>query len=195
MRFVTWSAPVVVFLLGMAAVAAHRQYWIHRSSGDARTLAVLIGASIGQEWALSGWSQRVGEARFIAESVAAWQFDKSAVVEEVSMRPRVRFRPGRSWALSVLRPPRRPDLVVVKECSSYFPGDQAAYSRLVQRWATRLRDGGFRVVLATVVPVTRRRSMSEPGKQEGVAEYNRWIREYASREALPVLDLEAAVRG
>src|SRR5271166_706668 len=51
------------------------------------THIVLIGASIGQSWHLAEWPSRVRTSDFTAESVAAWQFDKTEAVEEVLMRP------------------------------------------------------------------------------------------------------------
>jgi hypothetical protein len=47
--------------------------------------------------------------------------------------------------------------------------------------------------LATVVPVTRARAVRNPGKQESLERFNRWLREFAGEAGIPVLDLEAAL--
>jgi lysophospholipase L1-like esterase len=196
MRLQIWMG----LALGLAALAgmlaAASRYWCMRQSGgDRRTHVLVIGASIAQAWRISDWPARVGEPRFAAESTAEWSFDKTEAVEAVLRRPAVRFRVSRSWLVAFLRPPRRPDIVILKECSSYFPGDLAAFAENVRAWTRRLSVGGTQVVLATVVPVTRSRAGRDPGKQDGILAYNGWVRNYAREELLTVLDLEAAVRG
>lgn len=159
------------------------------------THVVLIGASIGQSWHLAEWAARVKATGFSAESVPAWQFDKSAVLEEVLMRPGRKFRPTRTYLRSLFQaPPQKPDVVILKECSSYFPGDPSKYQRSVEGWVSRLQAKQIKVILATVVPVTRSRAAQDAGKQEGLLKYNEWIREFARQHGLEVLDLEAALR-
>ena len=85
-------------------------------------------------------------------------------------------------------------MVILKECSSYFPGDLDAYKDSIRRWVRQLRASKIPVILATVVPVTRARAAQAPGKQESLLEYNRWVRDYAGKQGIPVLDLEAAMR-
>ena len=160
-----------------------------------RTHVVLIGASIGQSWQLPGWPDRMQEPAFTAESVAAWQYDKSTALGEVLMRPKRKFRPTRSYLRSLLQPPPKlPEIVILKECSSYFPGDLDGYVASIRTWVQRLREARIQPIVATVAPVTRARSERDPGKQPALIEFNRRIREYASQEGLPLLDLESVLR-
>jgi hypothetical protein len=156
---------------------------------------VLIGASIGQGWNLAEWPGRVQLRNLTAEAVAVWDFDKADAVKEVLMRPARHFRLGRSFIKALFQPrPKVPDIVILKECSAYFPGDGSQYRRKVAAWVEQLRSRSIMVVLATVVPVTSDRAARDPGKQESLLEYNRWVREYAKNAGLTVLDLEAMLR-
>ncbi len=161
---------------------------------EKRVQVTLIGASIGQSWRLAEWPDRVHAPGFVAESLAVWQFDKTEAIEELLMRPRRKLRLTRTYLKSLVEPPPpRADVVILKECSSYFPYHAGSYRRSVQNWVRQLQERNARVVLATVVPVTRARAAREPGKQEALLEYNRWVREYAREQNLPVLDLESAL--
>jgi hypothetical protein len=131
---------------------------------------------------------------FSAESIPVWQFDKTPAVEEILMRPGVSFRLSRAYLKSLVRPPRRPDVVILKECSSYFPGDLQTYQSSIRTWVRDLLAHDIKVVLATVVPVTQARARRDPGKQETLLAFNRWLRKYAREQDLPVLDLEASLR-
>jgi len=165
------------------------------SQAGKTTHVVLIGASIGQSWHLAEWPARVSVSDFSAESVPDWQFDKSEVLEKVLMRPARKFQPTRTYLRSLFQaPPRKPNIVILKECSSYFPGDLSTYQRSIEDWVSRLQANQIKVILATVVPVTRSRAAQSPGKQETLLKYNEWIREFANQHGLRVLDLEAALR-
>jgi hypothetical protein len=195
MRIVIWFA-VVLALIGAIAVPLVRHNSKQMSKQPANTShIVLIGASIGQAWHLADWPSRLKTPRFTAESVAAWQFDKSEAVQEVLMRPSRKFRPTRTYLRSLFQPPpKKADIVILKECSSYFPGDLALYERSVESWASQLQANHSTVILATVVPITRARAQQSPGKQEDLLKYNEWVREYARQHGFQVLDLEAALR-
>ena len=160
-----------------------------------RVYVTLIGASIGQAWNLAGWPDRVNAPEYSADSIAAWQFDKSEAVEEVLLRPKRKFRPTRTYFRSLFQPPPvKPDIVILKECSSYFPGDIEKYKNSVSGWVRQLQERNVRVILATVVPVTKARAAAVPGKQETLLAYNQWVRNYAREQHLPLLDLELAMR-
>ena len=162
---------------------------------NSRAHITLIGASIGQAWNLAGWPARANAPEYSADSIAAWKFDKSEAVEEVLLLPKRKFRPTRTYLKSLFQPaPVKPDIVILKECSSYFPGDVESYKNSVRGWVRQLQARNVRVMVATVVPVTRARSAAVPGKQETLLAYNHWIREYAQVQHLLLLDLEAALR-
>lgn len=155
----------------------------------------LVGASIGQDWHLADWPARVNTPGISAESFAVWQFDKTSAIDELLMRPKRPFRLTRTYLKSLFAPPPpRADVVILKECSSYFPGDADAQRAAFRGWQQKLSASGAQVVLATVVPVTRTRAQQDTGKQEALTAFNAWVREYAAQQNLPVLDLDAAVR-
>jgi hypothetical protein len=193
MRMTIRSTSVIAVILLIVATVAMRT----RNGGESRNTihVALVGASIGQGWHLAEWPARVQDARFSAESIPNWQFDKSEAVGEILMRPARKFRLTRTYLRSLFQPPpRTPDIVILKECSSYFPGDLAAYRRNMTNWVSELRAKHIRVMLATVVPVTRTLSDKIPGKQAMLLEYNDWVRKYARNEGMTVLDLEVALR-
>ncbi|HTT20466.1 MAG TPA: GDSL-type esterase/lipase family protein [Candidatus Sulfotelmatobacter sp.] len=182
-------------VIGLAFMIKRHSADINMSQAGKVTHIVLIGASIGQSWQLAEWPARVKASGFSAESVPAWQFDKSEVVEEILMRPARKFHPTRTYLKSLFQaPPRKPEIVILKECSSYFPGDLLTYQRSVEGWVSRLEAKRIKVILATVVPVTRSRAAQDRGKQETLLKYNEWAREFASQHGLKVLDLESALR-
>ncbi|MBK7250057.1 MAG: hypothetical protein IPI06_03975 [Gammaproteobacteria bacterium] len=156
---------------------------------------LLIGASIGQDWRLAQWPARTGNSGYTAESLAVWEFDKSPAVDDVLLRPKRPFRLTRSGIRGLFEaPPPVPDIVILKECSSYFPRELTSAEAAFAGWAKQLRGRGRTVVLATVVPVTATRSARDPGKQQSLRLFNEWVRRHAAEQGYAVLDLEAAMR-
>jgi hypothetical protein len=193
MRLMLWlGLPAAILAILVAMLISYRNSRMH--SDSKRLHVALVGASIGQSWQLARWAGRTGRPGFSVESVAAWQFDKTEAIDELLMRPGVRFRLNRAYIRSLIQPPRRPDIVILKECSSYFPGNLPAYEARIRVWVSRLLGQQCRVILATVVPVTGARAAHEPGKQEMLLAFNDWLREFARSQSLPLLDLEAALR-
>ncbi len=195
MRFfglITGAFGVTAIALG---IAFHASQEADLERAGRKSHLVLIGASIGQGWKLHDWPGRAKVNGFSAEALANWQFDKSEAVDEVLIRPRRKFRLGRTYFKSLLEaPPKKADIVILKECSAYFPGDLNQYKSKIKQWATELQGTGARVMLATVVPVTAVRAHQDPGKQESIREYNQWVREYAEERGYGVLDLDSALR-
>ncbi len=156
---------------------------------------MFVGASIGKAWKLAEYSQRTGDRAHSVEFIAVYQFDKTEAIDEILMRPKRKFHFTLSYIKGFFRPsPVLPNIIVIKECSSYFPGDIALQQELVQKWVKRIRDARVEVILATVVPVTRARAEAVQGKIEGILAYNDWIRDYAKKEKITLIDLEAALR-
>ncbi len=166
-----------------------------KTSAEIPRRVVLIGASIGMEWNLPDLPRRVNDKRYTFEALQAWQYDKSELVEETLMRPARKFRLTPGYFKGFFSPsPQPPDMVILKECSSYFPSDMQRNKELMQQWVREIKQKNIAVMLATVVPVTRERSQRNPGKQEGIREFNDWLRAYAPQQGLPLLDLEQALR-
>lgn len=160
-----------------------------------RKRIILIGASVGKAWNLPEYPQRVNDTSHIFESLVVYQYDKTGALEEILMRPKRKFRLTLSYVKGFFQPsPQVPKIIIIKECSSYFPGDSSLYKEFVKSWVKRIRDAHIQVILTTIVPVTRERAEKGKGKMEAIAAYNDWIREYARNENVVLLDLEAALR-
>jgi hypothetical protein len=194
MRTTIWF--IVGILISITALALAMKRKTHQQiSGQPNTVhIVLIGASIGQGWHIAEWPARMKISGFTAESIPAWQFDKGDVLDEVLMRPVRKFHPTRTYMKSLFQiPPRKPNIVILKECSSYFPGDLSFYERSIRNWISRLQAKQIEVILTTVVPVTRTRAEQSPGKQESLLMYNEWVRQYTQQHGIVLLDLESAL--
>lgn len=155
----------------------------------------LMGASVGKEWNLSKYPERMKTDQVFFESAAVYQYDKSEALEELLIRPKRRFHLTRTYLKGFFKPaPQLPDTIIIKECAAYFPGDLGQYKDLLKVWVKMIRDKKIEAVLATVVPVTREQAEKEPEKIGAIRKYNDWIREYANKENLLLLDLEYVVR-
>jgi hypothetical protein len=161
-----------------------------------RGRVALIGASVGREWNIPSLPDRVSNKDYDFEYVGASGFDKSDALRELLSREE-----------------NKPDAVILKECAAYFPGDFAQYQDLMKNWIASCRKEGVIPVPATVVPVTRLHSFKmilidiikgrNPFKRgnplahkrnASICAYNDWIKKFAAKEGLAVLDMEAAVR-
>jgi hypothetical protein len=155
----------------------------------------LIGASIGKEWNLKEFPKRVPGTQAVFESSAIYQFDKTEALEEILMRPKRKFHLTRTYIKGLFQPPpQQPDVIVIKECAAYFPGDLRRYKKLINTWVQRIRQAHLQAVLATVVPITKGRAEQQRDKIEAIWAYNDWIRAYVRQEQVSLLDLELAVR-
>jgi len=161
---------------------------------------VLIGASIGKSWNLPELPRRVDSGGHTFEALQVWEYDKSEAVEETLMRPARKFKFTASYFKGFLESsPQRADLVILKECSSYFGGDAQLQRKkeLFQRWVADVRARNIPVMVTTVAPITRARAARErngEGKQAAIREFNDWVRAYAKERRLALLDLEKALR-
>lgn len=156
---------------------------------------LLLGASVGKAWNLKEFPQRIKNDKYTFESVAAWQYDKTEALEEILMRPKRKFRFSKGYIKGFFEAsPQLPDIIIIKECSAYFPGDLELYKALMKNWVKRLKDAKIDVWVATAVPVTVTRAGKQIGKIDGIRAFNDWLREYAKHENIILLDLEAALR-
>jgi lysophospholipase L1-like esterase len=88
----------------------------------------------------------------------------------------------------------KPDVIILKECAAYFPGDLEKYKEIIQQMVKRCEDSNVKPVLATVVPVTKEHSLNKPGRLEAILSYNDWIKTYAQKTGLVLIDLELPLR-
>jgi len=153
---------------------------------------VLLGASVGRDWAFSELPGRVGLEGIVCEFVAHYEFDKRPALDALLART--------DGCASV---------IVLKECAAYFPGIPGAQRAIVDDFVGRCRAAGVVPVLATVAPVVLDRSWSgrlrdlravtrgRPRPQDrlrALLAFNDALRLIALEERLPLLDLESALR-
>lgn len=192
------STMLTVCIMGISSAFAAPTAPDSESKAVAKSLrVVLIGASIGEAWNLPELPRRTHSVGYEFDALQAWQFDKSDVLDEVLMRPTRKFKLTRTYFTGFFKPsPRRADVVVIKECSAYFPRDIPLKDRqaLIDHWVRQIRGKNIEPMLATSVPVTRARAAQDPGKQQCLLAFNDWIREYARKNGVVLLDLETATR-
>lgn len=169
-----------------------------QTSGDGavnRHHVILIGASVGKDWDLAGLPARTGARGATFETVTLYRYDKGEAVKDVLLRPMRPFRPTRSYLRGFFQPtPKVPEIVILKECAAYFPGDLPTYQTMLEKWVRQLDERKIKVAVATVVPVTREHAAAKPGRIETIRAFNDWVRDYASRTNHALLDLEAVLR-
>ncbi|HZZ93414.1 MAG TPA: SGNH/GDSL hydrolase family protein [Usitatibacter sp.] len=156
-------------------------------AGPPKTV-VLVGASIGAGWKIDRLPDRTGVTGYDFRYVGVYDFDKTAAID------------------AIVRGPSKPEVVMIKECSTYFPGNLADYERKMQGWVRMLREAGIAPVLVTTPPLDVPEGTMQRGKEEikhllgrgtaseGIAKFNDWMKAYAAREHIPVFDLEAVLR-
>jgi hypothetical protein len=195
------SKRVFLFLLmflGFTVFAYQGQIIDNRDQGQMMThpkRVFLMGASVGKEWNLPEFPKRKNIDNIIFESAAIYQFDKSEALKELLIRPKRKFHLTRTYLKGFFKQaPQLPDMIIIKECAAYFPGDTKKYQIWIEEWVKGIKEAKIEVMLATVVPVTKERAEKEPTKMESIRDYNDWIRRYAQKENLKLLDLETALR-
>jgi len=170
---------------------------------------VLLGASVGNAWnidslpdrvikvslsPLTPYSSRLTVFPYRFEYVGEYEFDKTNALQQILKRKE-----------------NKPDVIFIKECAAYFPGDLSNYQELMKSWIKQCKESKILPIPTTVVPVikpdfstlgikikdTIKWVLGRPtlaSRLEGLIKYNDWIRSYAQKEGLTILDLEAALR-
>ena len=153
---------------------------------------VLLGASVGKKWDIENLPQRINNDKYTFEYVGIYAFDKTKALTDILQRKE-----------------NKPDVIFLKECAAYFPGNLNQYKSLMEKWITACQEADVIPILTTVVPVIRKMSLKTKakdfikrvvGKPQSTARlkqllsYNDWIRSYAAQNDLAVLDLERALR-
>ncbi len=159
---------------------------------------VLLGASVGKAWNIEALPNRMSQPNtknsmnYRFEYVGEYQFDKSNVLQQILKRKE-----------------NKPDAIFIKECAAYFPGDFGQYQKLMKGWIEACKQAGVIPIPTTVVPVIRDTSLKTEIKDyikrligrspstlqlPSILEYNDWMKSYAQKEGLIILDLEAPLR-
>ena len=162
-------------LKGMLLYKTLKQQVIPKA--DTIEYVVLIGASVGKAWNFPQLGSRRNLGRNITLSFReVYDFDKSEALN------------------AVLQAPFPVSGVILKECSAYFPRDIKQSKKQIMDWTNEIRQRKITPVLATVVPITKERDEKDPGKLKSILEFNDFIRKYAAKKHILVLDLEKALR-
>ena len=140
------------------------------------TYAVLVGASVGKAWDLPSLPDRTGNDDFVFGYRGKYGYDKGDALDRL------------------VEAQLRPDLVIIKECAAYFPGELEPSAEKLPQWVDLLKANGMTPVLATCCPVTEANDGGNPGRQEAIDEFNRFVRDYARENGLCLLDLAKALR-
>jgi len=142
---------------------------------DVKKYIVLFGASIGHAWDLPELSRRQHVKDYFWGYRGYYEFDKSSLVK------------------LILDSPVKPNVVVIKECAAYFPRDTKKAITKLFSGVEKLEKKGIEVVLATTVPVTRKRTSENPDQMKSLNEFNKSLRKEASKKGIRILDLQAAL--
>jgi len=151
---------------------------------------ILLGASVGKAWDISELPKRINNYNYAFETVTVYSFDKSKELLEILNRSQ-----------------NKPEAIIIKECAAYFPGNFEEYKNLIIECVNLCRKNNVVPILATVVPVLksfplrsllinlREKKIRFPFHAfDGIITFNDWIRSYANKEGIVVLDLEEALR-
>ncbi len=171
-------SSLLILLMNTGQVMAHQKDIVY------------IEASTANRWNLGEFGVRVQDARYKIQTVIRYDFDKTVDVDRI-----------------VSDRGRKPDLVVLQECSVYFPGDMRLYEQKYRAWIKQIKQAGIIPAIATSVPPAHSQGLSEDVKTfikvkilgrdsqyEQVIQFNEWLRRLAQDEKVPLIDLEAALR-
>lgn len=146
---------------------------------------VLVGASIGKAWHFEELGKRIQSPGYRFGYIGNYDFDKGDLID------------------GLVKDSDKPDAVLIKECSTYFPGDLEMYKYQISGWVDKLKTAGIQPIFVTSAPVGKpdnyivrlknvvKKIIGRPTKQESVAEFNDWMKEYSRRAGIPVFDLES----
>ncbi len=161
---------------------------VKAEKSDQTKRVVLVGASIGKDWHFEQIGQRVQRPEYEFGYTGCYEFDKSKLIQ------------------GLIAEANKPEVVLIKECSTYFPGDAEAYKKQVMSWVAELRAAGVKPMLVTTAPVGKptgavaqaklkvKKILGKPTWLDSITQFNDWMKSYAQQEGIPVFDLEAALR-
>jgi hypothetical protein len=153
---------------------------------------VLIGASIGKGWNIENFPLRSKMHHIsIKYYHGGSDFDKTEKINEI------------------LNSTDPPDILIIKECAAYFPGDLLRYQKLLMKWVINCNEKKVIPILSTVIPVTRSHEIkknlyyfirgrsldlfkSNPFKNsrlKSIMVYNEWLQIFTEENDIILLDL------
>ena len=166
-------------------------FFINKGFADvkANKEIILVGASVGQGWKFPDLVDRKKLTGYKLDFIPVFDsFDKSSAIKSIVERE------------------KKPNAVIIKECSVYFPGDLNLYENRIKKWVNELKKNNIEPILATTVPPGKPNSIvyklkdfiksitGKPKKIDSVTKYNEWLRDFSSKNGIKVLDLEQVLR-
>ena len=133
---------------------------------------VLVGASIGRSWKLNELHNRIDTKNVFYGYRGKYNYDKTNIIE------------------GLIKVQYKPDAVIIKECSAYFPRNIKDSMEQLVEWIYALRKNGIDPILATVVPVTEENNQKNSEKMKSINRYNAVLRSYAKNNNIAVLDMQ-----
>lgn len=161
-------------LIGKLKYKSKIIYAIPKAGGS--KYIVLVGASVGRHWHFSELSERLGNDKYSFGYRGKGSFDKE---EEIT---------------GLIISETKPDAVIIKECAAYFPRGIKESKDKIDKWVGLLIAKDIAPILATCAPVTHENDKNHAGRQKSLLNYNKFIRNYAEKKKIAVLDLEKALR-
>lgn len=150
----------------------YSKFETYASPRKLKNYVVLFGASVGKSWNLRSLSKRKnGNANFFGYR-GKYEFDK----EELLSR--------------VIKSPVKPDYVIIKECAAYFPRDVEKGFSKINLWLESLRNSGINPIVATVVPITKKRAEDEGERIKSINKFNNKLRFLGKQNGILVFDLQ-----
>ena len=137
---------------------------------------ILVGASIGNSWDLPNFPQRAGVEKFVFGNRIKYDFDKQAIID-----PIIKYK-------------IKPDAVIIKECSAYFPRNIENSAKKLLQWVSLLKENGIIPIIATTTPV---KETHENKKQQlSIDHWNKLIRQKFGKDkhSYYILDLAKALQ-
>jgi hypothetical protein len=174
----------------LVAIAGAAIFYPGTIMADKKKDIVYIEASTVNRWKLKEFGKRVNDDRYSIETMTLYEFDKTPRVDK-----------------ALNERDRKPEVMVVQECSVYFPGDLQDYQGKYRAWIRQIKQAGVTPVIATTVPPAASQGFVEDAKawikvkilgrdsqHEQVAQFNDWLRSLAREEGVALFDLEALTR-
>jgi len=193
-RFTEKSFIIGLLILGIFITCRGRSELMETNFKKPKRV-LLLGASIGKGWNFPKWPERMKKDGYVFEFVAFYSFDKSKAIDEILIRPKRKFYFTKSFIRNIFKQsPKKPNVIIIKECAAYFPGNLEEYKILVKRWIAQCIEANIKPILATTIPITKELSLKKRERLNSIIEFNDWIKKYARNKNIYCLDLEAALR-
>jgi hypothetical protein len=145
-------------------------------SAKAPKYVVLVGASVGEAWNLPSLPTRAGVDGLAFGYRGKHSYDKTDLIERV------------------VKCQVKPEAVIIKECAAYFPRESEAIFEKLPIWVDILRTHEITPILSTCCPVTESHDRRNPGRQDAVNRFNKFVRAFAVENGIKLLDLAEALQ-